>query len=71
MDDPQYTGCNTCHADPSGAGILTQYGRGMEEVVLRMPYKKDADPEKRAISFGAVDLPESLLLQTDLRICSW
>lgn len=63
-----YTGCNTCHADPSGAGILTQYGRGMEEVVLRMPYKKDADPGKMGnFLFGAVDLPEQLLLQTDFR----
>jgi len=63
-----YTGCNTCHADPSGAGILTQYGRGMEEVVLRMPYKKDADPGKVGnFLFGAVNLPDQLLLQTDLR----
>ncbi len=63
-----YTGCNTCHADPSGGGILTQYGRGMEEVVLRFPYKKDADPGKLGnFLFGAFDLPEQLLLQTDLR----
>src|SRR5271156_1031923 len=63
-----YTGCNTCHADPSGAGILTQYGRGMEEVVLRFPYKKDADPGKVGnFLFGAVNLPDQLLLQTDVR----
>jgi hypothetical protein len=63
-----YTGCNTCHADPSGAGILTQYGRGMEEVVLRTPYKKDADPGKVGnFMFGAFDLPAQLLLQTDIR----
>ncbi len=62
-----YTGCNTCHADPSGAGILTQYGRGMEEVVLRMPYKKDADPGKTGNFAFGIDLPEQLLLQTDLR----
>ncbi len=63
-----YTGCNTCHADPSGAGILTQYGRGMEEVILRMPYKKDADPGKTGnFFFGAFDLPDQLLLQTDAR----
>ena len=62
-----YTGCNTCHADPSGAGILTAYGRGMEEVVLRMPYKKDADPGKLGNFAWSVDLPEQLLLQTDFR----
>lgn len=64
-----YTGCNTCHADPSGSGILTQYGRGMEEVVLRMPYtkNKDADPGKVGNFAFGVNLPEQLLLQTDLR----
>jgi len=64
-----YTGCNTCHADPSGAGILTAYGRGMEEVVLRMPYtkNKDADPGKTGNFAFGVDLPEQLLLQTDVR----
>ncbi|HEY1954875.1 MAG TPA: hypothetical protein VGH28_04670 [Polyangiaceae bacterium] len=62
-----YTGCNTCHADPSGAGILTAYGRGMEEVVLRTPYKKDADPGKLGNFAWSVDLPEQLLLQTDFR----
>ncbi len=62
-----YTGCNTCHADPSGAGILTQYGRGMEEVVIRTPYKKDADPGKLGNFLWSTELPEQLLLQTDFR----
>lgn len=64
-----YTGCNTCHADPSGAGLLTEYGRGMEEVVLRMPYgrSKDADPGKLPNYAFSVTLPDQLLLQTDVR----
>lgn len=64
-----YTGCNTCHADPSGAGILTQYGRGMEEVVIRMPYKanKEQDPGTLGNFAFGVNLPEQLLLQTDVR----
>ncbi len=62
-----YTGCNTCHADPSGAGILTQYGRGMEEVVIRMPYSKNTDPGKTGNFAFGVTLPEQLLLQTDFR----
>jgi hypothetical protein len=65
-----YNQCNTCHADPSGAGILTAYGRGMEEVVLRMPYKhRTADYDPGTIgnfAFGAT-LPDQLLLQTDVR----
>ncbi len=64
-----YNTCNTCHADPSGSGILTQYGRGMEEVVLRTPYKgKIEDPGTLGnFLFGGVTLPDQLLLQTDVR----
>lgn len=62
-----YTGCNTCHADPSGAGILTQYGRGMEEVVLRTQYSKNSDPGKVGNFAFGVTLPDQLLLQTDFR----
>ncbi len=63
-----YNTCNTCHADPSGAGILTQYGRGMEEVVVRTPYKgKIEDPGTIGNFLFGVKLPEQLLLQTDYR----
>ncbi len=63
-----YNTCNTCHADPSGAGILTQYGRGMEEVVVRTPYKgKIEDPGTLGNFAFGVKLPEQLLLQTDYR----
>jgi len=34
----QYQGCVPCHADPSGAGLLTEYGRAMGENVLRTRY---------------------------------
>jgi hypothetical protein len=64
-----YNQCNTCHADPSGAGILTAYGRGMEEVVLRTQYKKNPDQDPGTLgnfAFG-VTLPEQLLVQTDVR----
>lgn len=66
-----YKVCNVCHADPSGAGLLTQYGRGMEETLVRSYYKKhtgDEDPGKTGnFMFGAFDLPEWLLLQADGR----
>ena len=63
-----YNTCNTCHADPSGAGILTQYGRGMEEVVVRTPYKGKVDDPGTLGNFAfGVKLPEQLLLQTDYR----
>jgi hypothetical protein len=66
-----YKTCNTCHADPSGAGLLTQYGRGMEETLTRSYFGKhtgDEDPGKLGnFMFGAFDLPEWLLLQADGR----
>lgn len=38
-----YGGCTTCHADPSGGELLTQYGRVQGELILRMRYGSDAD----------------------------
>lgn len=66
-----YTACNTRHADPSGAGILTAYGRGLEETVVRTRYGKKSDDEDPGtignFMFGAFKTPEELLLQFDLR----
>ncbi len=66
-----YKVCNACHADPSGAGLLTAYGRGMEETLVRGYFGKhtgEEDPGKVGnFMFGAVDLPEWLLLQADGR----
>ena len=41
----QYQGCVPCHADPSGAGLLTDYGRAMGENVLRTRYGSKAPDE--------------------------
>lgn len=66
-----YSGCNTCHADPSGAGLLTAYGRGLAETVLHTRYGKHSDDEEPGtvgnFMFGAFKTPEQLLLQFDLR----
>jgi hypothetical protein len=34
----EYTGCGQCHADPSGGGLLTLYGRAQSELLLRTRY---------------------------------
>jgi hypothetical protein len=64
-----YTGCNMCHADPSGGGLLTAYGRAQGELLLRTRYGgKEEEAGKAAdFLFGAFGLPESLLLGGDLR----
>jgi hypothetical protein len=60
-----YTACAQCHADPSGGGLLTPYGRAAGELLLRSSYgaPEDRDPGKVGnFAFGAVDLPENLQL---------
>jgi len=57
----EYTGCSQCHVDPSGAGLMTLYGRAQSEVLLRTHYKGgegDVDPELGGFVFGVVPLPE-------------
>ena len=67
----EYTSCATCHLDPSGAGVLTMYGRAQSEVLLRTRYGQVPDTEDPTklggFLFGAVPLPEQLMLQADLR----
>ncbi|AKT36111.1 hypothetical protein [Chondromyces crocatus] len=66
-----YTSCSTCHIDPSGAGLMTLYGRAQSEVLLRTRYGEppaDEDPSKLGgFLFGAIPLPEQLLVQADVR----
>lgn len=67
-----YTGCATCHADPSGgAGLLTPYGRAQGELVLRTRYgaqSEDEDPGRAAeFLFGVVPTPEPLLMGGSIR----
>src|SRR5438132_5215913 len=62
----EYAACGQCHADPSGGGILTAYGRAQGELLLRTHYTSadEDDPGKTAMFvFGAIPLPESLLLE--------
>jgi hypothetical protein len=62
-----YSSCQVCHVDPSGAGILTGYGRVIETLVLPTG-PDDQDEEARAgFLFNAVKLPEWLSLDGDLR----
>jgi hypothetical protein len=65
-----YTGCAQCHADPSGGGLLTLYGRAQSELLLRSQYTKrgeDEDPGTIGNFLFGVPLPESLLLGGDYR----
>jgi hypothetical protein len=65
----QYSGCVPCHADPTGAGLLTEYGRAQGDLQLRMRYGvkpgDEASPSARFL--WAVPTPDWLLLGGSLR----
>jgi hypothetical protein len=65
-----YSQCVPCHVDPSGSGPLSPYGRVLGEELLRTPYGARGDDPGPAAEFlwGAVPLPEQLLLGGDLRL---
>lgn len=65
----EYSACIPCHADPSGGGLLTEYGRAQSEILLRTPYGNPTeDPGKLGdFLFGAFTLPDALLLGGDVR----
>jgi hypothetical protein len=58
-----YTGCATCHGDPSGGGVLTAYGRQQDVLLATQPYQqKQQEPGPVAdFGFGMVPLPYWLL----------
>ncbi len=55
-----YTGCATCHVDPSGGGVLTEYGRAQGDILLRTHYGAstgDDVPSTAGFLWGAVHPP--------------
>ena len=65
-----YTHCAQCHADPSGSGLLTEYGRAQGEILLRTryPFEKTDEEAGRAANFlWAIPMPEGLLLGGSIR----
>jgi hypothetical protein len=56
-----YTGCATCHVDPSGGGVLTEYGAAQGDILLRTRYGASAaDPDVTPAAgflWGAVKPP--------------
>jgi hypothetical protein len=65
-----YTGCAVCHVDPSGAGLLTDYGRAQNVLLMQMfptPPKGDEVPKYAGFAFGVVPMPDWLLAQVTFR----
>ena len=64
-----YTTCMPCHTDPSGASVLTPYGRAQGELLLSSYYgakPEEASPDAAKL-LGAIELPENLRLGGDVR----
>lgn len=64
-----YTGCASCHGDPSGGGVLTPYGRAQDVLLVTSPYGKkeeEAGPEAD-FAYGLVRLPEWLMATVTYR----
>src|ERR1700733_14905166 len=66
-----HPGCVQCHMDPSGAGLLTAYGREEGENVLPMRYgtppSDDVMARRATFAWGLLDTPDWLLLGGSLR----
>ena len=68
-----YASCVTCHADPSGSGLLTDYGRAQFDLLLRFrPDRVAGAPEpdvnkSAGLLFGALTPPDWLLASANLR----
>ncbi|HEY1909127.1 MAG TPA: hypothetical protein VGG91_23995 [Myxococcaceae bacterium] len=64
-----YAACAVCHADPSGGGLLTAYGRAQSEILMRMPYgaSPEEEPKYAGFLYGLVDLPDWLLATVSFR----
>ncbi len=61
-----YNACATCHTDPSGAGLLTPYGRAQSSILLSSKYQQKSNEEPgsgKEFLFGLTPLPDWLLLQ--------
>jgi hypothetical protein len=66
----EYSGCVQCHADPSGGGLLTGYGRAQSDALLRTQYSEaDSNASYGAFAWGLYkgDEKELLLLGADAR----
>jgi hypothetical protein len=61
-----YTGCATCHADPSGGGLLNDFGRDEAAASLRSRYG-DREPFPASQLLGLVKAPDWLLAGASFR----
>lgn len=59
-----YANCTACHVNPSGGGVLTQYGRGLSSAVL----STWGEEKEGMFAYGIMKPPDWLELGGDLRL---
>ncbi|RPH66710.1 MAG: hypothetical protein EHM78_22995 [Myxococcaceae bacterium] len=60
-----YSGCGVCHVDPSGAGLLTDYGRAQSDLLMATRWSTEKTEEASPTAdfgFGLFNLPDWLFL---------
>jgi len=60
-----YSGCGVCHVDPSGSGLLTDYGRAQSELLMATQWSEQKSEEASSLAdfgFGVFKLPDWLFL---------
>jgi hypothetical protein len=60
-----YSGCGVCHIDPSGAGLLTDYGRAQSDLLMATRWSGEKPEEASPTAdfgFGLFNLPDWLFL---------
>ena len=60
-----YSGCGVCHIDPSGGGLLTDYGRAQSDLLMATRWSGEKSEEASPTAdfgFGLFKLPEWLFL---------
>jgi hypothetical protein len=65
----EYTNCTACHVDPSGAGLLTEYGRAQQEVLVTAHYGKKAEDinPQPGLFYGLLQPPSWLNVGASVR----
>ena len=65
----EYSGCSTCHSDPSGGTLLTPYGRAQSELLLstQWTHKPPEEPHPTSGQLLGLPLPSEVLAGVDVR----
>lgn len=69
-----YSGCATCHTDPSGGGLLTAYGRAQSDILLSQGWGRTEKDEARASAapfFGWFGVPDRLEVGAQVRTLTY